>query len=127
MAMYHTRAAKLKPLVQAANFTPEQLTLIQKMMGGCSQLRQRKVIDSFLECMLPDNMELVQDRENKITLGSGFSFYPQYVIEKGTEIPKRTIPQTEAVCEICKQNKPDRIQFNKMMCAGCAGDSGEDD
>lgn len=52
MALYHTRAEGLKPEVENANFTKEQLTLVLKMMKGCSQLRQGSVIESFFECMI---------------------------------------------------------------------------
>lgn len=124
MAKYVLKAQKLKPLVEAANFTPEQLTLIHKMMGNCSQLRQRKVITSFLELMIPDNMEIVTDHKNKIILASGYSFYPQYVILKGSEIPRQKPQIDNSLCEICKKNKPDLIQFGKVLCNGCA-DNGD--
>jgi len=66
LALYHQHAEKLKPFVKDANFSAEQLNLILKMMRNCNQLRQAKVIESFFECMLPDNMvKEYEDREGQ--------------------------------------------------------------
>jgi|TARA_B110000467_G_scaffold139706_1_gene139258 hypothetical protein len=63
MAQYHAKAEALKGEIVAANFSKDQLSTILKMMKGCTMLRQGKVIDSFLECMLPDGFKLVQGEE----------------------------------------------------------------
>lgn len=63
MAMYHIKADSLKSEVVAANFSKAQFTTILKMMRGCSQLRQGKVIESFFGCMLPESFKLVQGEE----------------------------------------------------------------
>ena len=59
MAQYHIKAEKLKPLVEAENFSVSQLNVIVKMMRGCTQLRQGRVIDSFFEAMLPDEFNTI--------------------------------------------------------------------
>jgi len=79
MAQYHTKAEKLKPEVIEADFNTKQLTVILKMMRGCTMLRQGKVIDSFLECMLDSS-------KHKITYGDLIegpygSFRPSLVSE----------------------------------------------
>lgn len=55
MAMYHTRAEELKPLVLEAGFNEKQLNIILKMMRGCVKLQQGKTIDNFLSLMLDDS------------------------------------------------------------------------
>jgi len=83
MAQYHTRAAKLKPLVDAANFTPEQLTIVHRMMRGCTMLRQGSVITSFFECMLPENMEIRHGAPIQTKYGK--TFRPVFVALRGQE------------------------------------------
>lgn len=58
MALYHAKAEALKELVSEAKFSPEQMNVVRKMMTGCSQLRQAKVINSFWELMVPENMTI---------------------------------------------------------------------
>ena len=55
MAKYHITAQKLKPFVEKANFTKDQLNIMLNLMRSCSQLRQRKVIESFFIEVLPDS------------------------------------------------------------------------
>lgn len=92
MAQYHTRAAQLKPQVEAANFTSEQLTLIHKMMRGCTMLRQGSVIDSFLSCMLPDKFEM---KQGDIVQGQYGAYRPLFVVEKGQAVPQSTATNEE--------------------------------
>ncbi len=68
MAMYHVNAEKLKPLVEQANFSKQQLNLVLRMMEKCSQLRQGSVIRSFFDGMLPDKYELKEDSNNPVFL-----------------------------------------------------------
>lgn len=90
MAQYHIRAEKLKPLVDQADFTKDQLTLILKMMRGCSQLRQGSVIESFFECMInTEKFDIVDG--HKVT-GQYGTFTPKVVLNKGETLP----PQEEA-------------------------------
>lgn len=58
MAQYVQDAEELKPLIQDAKFTPEQMNVILKMMKGCKNLRQSKVIESFWLLMVPESMEI---------------------------------------------------------------------
>jgi len=79
MAQYHIEAEKLKPEVLEADFNTKQLTIILKMMRGCTQLRQGKVIDSFLECMLDTSKHEITYGE--LTEGPYGSFRPSLVSE----------------------------------------------
>jgi hypothetical protein len=90
MAMYHTRAAQLKPLVEAAGFTAEQLNLVHKMMRGCTMLRQGKVITSFFGCMLPESFEL---KEGAAQQGKYGTYRPIYVVNKGAQLIE-TFPES---------------------------------
>lgn len=63
MAQYHIKADELKPLVQQANFNTQQLNIILKMMRGCTQLRQGKVINSFFGLMLPSGFKMQEGQE----------------------------------------------------------------
>ncbi len=90
MAQYHYRAAQLKPLVEAANFSPAQLNLILKMMRGCTMLRQGKVIESFLECMLPENYEMRIGREIQGKYGT---YRPRYIAKIGEVIDEQVLQQ----------------------------------
>ena len=58
MAKYHITADKLKPHVKEANFNSFQLNLILDLMRSCSQLRQRKVIESLFLLVLPENVKV---------------------------------------------------------------------
>jgi hypothetical protein len=78
MAMYHSKAADLKDEVAAANFSAAQLTTISKMMKGCTMLRQTKVIESFLSCMLPENLEIAHGDEVEGKYGT---YRPSFIQE----------------------------------------------
>ena len=78
MAMYHATAENLKPEVIQANFSKAQLETILKMMKGCTMLRQGKVIESFFECMLPENFQLAHGEE---TQGKYGTYRPTIITE----------------------------------------------
>lgn len=95
MALYHLKAEKLKPLVEKASFTTEQLNLIHQMMRGCSQLRQGKVISSFMECMLPEDYEMKEGLEIEGKYGP---YRQMIIVKKGdTEIVTQWPEISEAV------------------------------
>ncbi len=58
MAQYHNTATNLKPEIEKAGFTPEQMNLLHRACKGCRALRQGSVIDSFVELLTPSNMEI---------------------------------------------------------------------
>lgn len=87
MAQYHSKAAILKPEVESQNFNPEQLTTILKMMRGCTMLRQGKVIESFLECMIPEGMEI---KQGELREGKYGQYRLSYVVKAGDSIPTET-------------------------------------
>ena len=84
MAQYHSKAAILKPEIEAQNFTAEQFSTILKMMRGCTMLRQGKVIESFLECMIPEGMEI---KQGKLREGKFGQYRLSYVVKCGESIP----------------------------------------
>ena len=61
MAKYHLTAEKLKPTVLNADFNKDQLNLILDLMRSCSQLRQRKVIESLFMLVLPDKFKVEKE------------------------------------------------------------------
>ena len=61
MAKYHLTAEKLKPTVLNADFNKDQLNIILDLMRGCSQLRQRKVIESLFLLILPDKFKVKKE------------------------------------------------------------------
>lgn len=83
LAQYHTKAEILKPQVIAADFSKDQLNIILKMMKGCTMLRQGKVIDSFFECMLPDNFKTVLGHE---VTGNYGTYRPTIVLNINEEL-----------------------------------------
>ena len=91
MAQYHSKAAILKPIVEAQNFSSEQLTTILKMMRGCTMLRQGKVINSFFECMIPEGFEI---KEGKLREGKYGQYRLSYVVKIGDSIPEEADTQT---------------------------------
>ena len=92
MAQYHYKAQVLKPEVEKAGFTLDQLNLIHRMMRQCSVLRQGKVISSFLEAMLPDQYEL---REGPLIQGKYGVYRPTYIAIKGQEAPNNVRTEEE--------------------------------
>jgi hypothetical protein len=84
MAYYLVVANRLKSQVEAMHFTAEQLNLIHQMMGACSQLRQRKVIDNFLSAMLPEEFEM---KEGGIVHGKFGDYRPMFIVKKGENVP----------------------------------------
>ncbi len=88
MAQYHQKAEILKPQVESMNFSKDQLNIILKMMKGCTMLRQGKVIDSFFECMLPDNFKTVLGHE---IIGNYGTYRPTIVLNENEDLP----PQEE--------------------------------
>jgi len=84
MAQYHQKAEVLKPEVEAQNFSGEQLTTILKMMRGCTMLRQVKVIESFMECMIPEGFEI---KQGELREGKYGQYRLSYVVKAGEEIP----------------------------------------
>ena len=58
IASYGSVAKHLKPEIEKAGFTPEQMNLLHKACKGCRALRQGSVIDSFVELLTPSNMEI---------------------------------------------------------------------
>ena len=61
MAKYHLTAEKLKPIVLNADFNKDQLNIILDLMRSCSQLRQRKVIESLFILVLPDKFKVEKE------------------------------------------------------------------
>ena len=66
MAKYHITADKLEPHVKEANFNSFQLNLILDLMRSCSQLRQRKVIESLFLLVLPENVKVEKIKKDGI-------------------------------------------------------------
>ena len=58
MAQYHNTATNLKPEIEKAGFTPEQMNLLHRACIGCRALRQGRHIDMFVELLRPSNMEI---------------------------------------------------------------------
>lgn len=83
MAQYHYKAEQLKPQVQKAGFTVEQLNLVHKMMRQCAVLRQGRVISSFFQCMLPEEYEM---KEGPQVQGKYGPYRPIFIVKKGEEI-----------------------------------------
>ena len=93
MALYHQHAEKLKPLVENANFTKEQLNTVLRLMENCSQLRQGSVIRSFFDLVLPEKFEMKEDTNNPVTYsrnGNERTFNPTIILNKGEELPPAT-------------------------------------
>ena len=61
MAKYHLTAEKLKPIVLNADFNKDQLNIILDLMRSCSQLRQRKVIESLFLLIIPDKFKVEKE------------------------------------------------------------------
>ena len=64
MAKYHQTAEKLKPTVLNADFNKDQLNIILDLMRSCSQLRQRKVIESLFLLILPDKFKVKKEEKD---------------------------------------------------------------
>lgn len=92
MTQYEIRASQLKPLVEKAGFTAEQLNLVHKMMRGCTMLRQGKVITSFLNLMLPENFEIKAGQERQGKFGT---YRPLYVVNKGQDVIEEPEEESE--------------------------------
>ena len=88
MPHYSGQFAELKPLVETGNFTPEQLTIVNRLMRGCWKLRTAQLCTNALEYALPDAFEVVQDTDHPIEGMNGKTWYKTFIIEKGGSIPK---------------------------------------
>ena len=62
MGYYLDKAPGFKQKFEDLKFTPDQLNLVLEIMGSCTKLRQRSVIENLWRQSLPDFVEIQSEK-----------------------------------------------------------------